>query len=232
MIVAIHQPQYLPWLAYCDKANACDRFVYLDNVQFQKNGVQNRNQIKTADGPLWLTVPVHAHMRHSIALTEIAGEEWSEKHLRTIALNYAKAKHFAQCRQELELILRREWKYLAELNIAMTEWIFERLDISCERVKASALTATGKGEELVLNICRELGAKVYLSGQGAKAYQDDTRFREHGIEVRHQRYEPSAYEQCHAKLGFIAGLSALDAILNLGPSARELIQSRAGAQKA
>jgi len=58
MIVAVHQPQYLPWLGYFAKIDRADLFVLLDNVQFKKNEWQNRNQIKAAGGPQWLTVPV------------------------------------------------------------------------------------------------------------------------------------------------------------------------------
>src|SRR5262249_2175495 len=54
--VAIHQPQYLPWAPLLAKAAACDVWVHLDSVPFQKNGVQNRNRIKTPQGPCWLTV--------------------------------------------------------------------------------------------------------------------------------------------------------------------------------
>jgi len=58
MIVAIHQPQFMPWLGYFDKMDRADCFVLLDNVQFKKNEWQNRNRIKTAQGAMWLTVPV------------------------------------------------------------------------------------------------------------------------------------------------------------------------------
>ena len=58
MIVAVHQPQYLPWLGYFDKIDKADVFVLLDTVQFKKNEWQNRNKIKTAQGWQWLTVPV------------------------------------------------------------------------------------------------------------------------------------------------------------------------------
>ncbi|MCK7503766.1 MAG: WbqC family protein [Desulfobacterales bacterium] len=58
MIVAIHQPQYLPWLGYFDKMLKADVFCYLDTVQYKKNEWQNRNRIKTAQGWQWLTVPV------------------------------------------------------------------------------------------------------------------------------------------------------------------------------
>src|SRR5580765_832935 len=93
MIVAIHQPQYLPWLPYCDKVDSCDLFVYLDNVQYQKNGLQNRNQIKTATGPAWLTVPVHATLSKTIAETGIADLRWKNKHERSIEMNYARAPY-------------------------------------------------------------------------------------------------------------------------------------------
>ena len=58
MKVGIHQPHYLPWLPYFIKIAKCDIFIVLDNVDFQKNGLQNRNQIKTDKGYQWLTVPV------------------------------------------------------------------------------------------------------------------------------------------------------------------------------
>src|SRR5579862_8159489 len=66
MIVAIHQPHYLPWLRYIDKIARSDVFVLLDDAQYTKNGWQNRNKIKCAagsrcvDGWMYLTVPVLA----------------------------------------------------------------------------------------------------------------------------------------------------------------------------
>ncbi|MBI3637246.1 MAG: WbqC family protein, partial [Candidatus Rokubacteria bacterium] len=49
MKVAIHQPHYLPWLGYLAKWAAADVFIVLDTVQYEKNGWQNRNRIKTRD---------------------------------------------------------------------------------------------------------------------------------------------------------------------------------------
>ncbi|PYN08619.1 MAG: hypothetical protein DME02_07080 [Candidatus Rokuibacteriota bacterium] len=72
--VAIHQPQYLPWLGYLAKWAAADLFVFLDSVQYEKNGWQNRNRIKTADGARWLTVPVHARLGTPITDVAIDGE--------------------------------------------------------------------------------------------------------------------------------------------------------------
>jgi hypothetical protein len=58
MIVSIHQPNYLPWLAYFRKIADADRFVFFDNVQMPiGKSLVSRNRVKTAQGVRWLTVP-------------------------------------------------------------------------------------------------------------------------------------------------------------------------------
>lgn len=220
-IVAIHQPQYLPWLPYLSKVAQCDVFVYLDNVQFQKNGVQNRNQIKTANGPAWLTVPVRASMQVNIGQTPIDNSQhWRQKHLRSIENAYARAPFKGLLEEGLRQILESEWNYLGDLNIAVTEWMFKQLDIRCERVRSSDINASGLKDDLVLSICREVGGRTYLSGNGAKAYQDPEKFREQGIELTYQHVDNRQYPQCFAKTGFLPALSGLDLILNVGDKAR------------
>jgi hypothetical protein len=225
VIVAIHQPQYLPWLPYCDKADNCDVFVYLDNVQYQKNGLQNRNQIKTATGPTWLTIPVHATLSKMIAETGIADPRWQKKHIRSIEMNYARAPHLECFSGQLKPIMERDWTILADLNIAVTDWFFERLGIKCKRVRASDLSVAGEADDLVVNICEAVGAEVYISGQGARDYQDEKKFQERGIELRYQEYRNPPYPQCYSDIGFVPNLSALDLILNTGPQAREIMHA-------
>ena len=58
MVVAIHQPEHLPWLGFFDKARQADLLILLDCVQFRKNYFQNRNRIRTEDGWCWITLPV------------------------------------------------------------------------------------------------------------------------------------------------------------------------------
>ena len=58
MIVTIHQPEHLPYFGFLDKVNKSDIFVILDDVDFNKNNFQNRNQILTQNGAKWLSIPV------------------------------------------------------------------------------------------------------------------------------------------------------------------------------
>ncbi|MDR3400907.1 MAG: WbqC family protein [Chthoniobacter sp.] len=223
MIVAIHQPQYLPWIPYFDKADQCDVFVHLDSVQFQKNGVQNRNQILTAQGPLWLTVPVSASLERTIRDTPIADRRWPKKHIRTIEQEYRRAPHAGLFDESLRALLEQDWPSLAALNIAVTGWMFERLGIRCRCVRASDLVVDGTKDDLVIGICRAVGATEYLSGTGAKSYQTPEKFTEHGIALRYQNYRNQPYSQCHSTSAFTPDLSALDLLLNAGPQARGIM---------
>ena len=110
MRVSIHQPQYLPWLPYFQKIEESDLFIFLDNVDFQKNGLQNRNQIKTANGAQWLTVPVKQSLGQKIVETRIANSNlWRKKHWQTIRQNYGKAQAFSQYERQLEHFYTRDW---------------------------------------------------------------------------------------------------------------------------
>ena len=92
MIISIHQPQYIPWLPYFAKIAMCDTFVFLDNVQFQK-WIANRNELKNSNGRFWLTVPSPLVLV-KIKETKIADQIWSKKHIKTIKINYGKAKNY------------------------------------------------------------------------------------------------------------------------------------------
>lgn len=222
MIVAIHQPQYLPWVPYFDKASQCDVFIHLDNVQFARRGVQNRNQIKTASGAQWLTVPVNARRETLIEEVMIAENPWKESHVRSVEVNYTRSAHFALW-QEIRPILEQPWEKLVDLNIALTDWFFARLGIACRTVRASSLGVTGGKQDLMINLCKAVGGDVYLSGTGAAAYQTEDAFSREGIELRYQAYANQPYVQCFPEAGFVADLSALDLVLNAGPDAAAIL---------
>lgn len=225
MIVSIHQPQYLPWVPYFDKADSCDLLVHLDTVQFQRRGVQNRNQIKTAGGAQWLTVPVNADRNTTIREVAIADANWQRKHIGSIEHSYRHAPFFNMFEKGLRPILAEERANLCDLNAAVTNWMFGCLGILCKQVRASELRVSGAKDDLILSICEAVGATVYLSGQGARDYQDEKKFQERGIELRYQDYHNQPYPQCLSEIGFVPNLSALDLILNVGPKGREIMKA-------
>ncbi len=218
MIISIHQPQYLPWLPFFDKVDKSDYFIYLDNVQFQKNGVQNRNKIKTPHGELWLTVPVsRSGLDTKIKDVKINGELFKKKHIKSIKQNYSSAPYLNNYLDQIEKIIDIDYSNLADLNIALSEWFFKQFQINTIRLRASELDARGSKGDLVLDICEKLDASVYISGRGAKDYQDEEKFSRKNITIKYQQYNSPIYKQCWPKLGFVKDLSSLDLLLNEGP---------------
>ena len=148
-----------------------DVFVYLDTVQFSKNGLQNRNQIKTAQGPGWLTIPVQQSLGQTIIQTQAADSSIFRKHFRTLEMNYAGSPGFKLWKGELEALLMSCSTSLVDAAIDTTEWMLSKLNIGSRRLRASELQGIGgKASELVASICGSLGATFYLSGSGALSY--------------------------------------------------------------
>ena len=222
MKIAIHQPQYFPWPPYVHKVMSADIFVYLDTVQFSKNGVQNRNQIKTAQGPQWLTVAVKQELGPSIRETRIADPKITIKHWKTLQANYARTPGFQRWKDELHDLLNHEYQTLAEVAIASTEWMIEKLRLNNQRVRASEIPEThGRASELVASICEALKADQYLTGTGALAYLQADDFKRIECSVNVQQWKSFTYEQAHGD--FVADLSTLDLLLNHPDTSAEMI---------
>ena len=123
MIISIHQPQYFPWLPYFSKIARSDLFIFLDKVQYQKNGLQNRNELKNSNGRFWLTIPVSFSLGEKICDIKMAGSDWSKKHLKSIRINYSKAKNLLFFEENIAPILSNNILSLSELNIEIIKTI-------------------------------------------------------------------------------------------------------------
>ena len=224
MRVAIHQPHYLPWLGYLAKWAAADVFVFLDTVQYEKNGWQNRNRIKTAAGPRWLTVPVNVRLGTPIREVTVDGAQpWPERHRLAIAQAYAGAPHLDRYRAELDALYAKAWPRLAPLAVATAEWLARTAGIVTPTRLASALpvTAADPTERLVA-LCQAVGADTYLAGRDGARYMDVKRFAEAGIEVLYQDYAHPAYAQLHGE--FAPNCSGLDLLLTHGDEALAILR--------
>lgn len=224
-IAAIHQPQYLPYLGFFHKLLHCDIFVVLDNVQFQKNGLQNRNKIKTSQGWQWLTVPVIHRFGQLINEVRISPEVfWQRKHWGALVSNYSHAPYFDLYAPGLKDLLNRKWSHLCDLNMALTQWTAEALGIKTSILYSSALKVEGSQTEYLISICNAVEADCYLSGPGGKRYMDLMAFEAVGIAVIWQEFTTSVYEQLFPEAGFVPNLSVVDALFNHGPETIEFLR--------
>lgn len=226
MIITIHQPEYLPWLGFFDRIIKSDVFVILDHVQYQKNCNINRNRIKNANGPEWLTVPVHKKMDHmEISKVQIQNSlEWREKHYKTIVMNYAKATHFAAFHDVIKAIYEQNWDSISELDTSIIISILEKLGVKKKIYKSSELHPEGKSTEMLVDICKKLNGDTYLSGEGGKRYMDTKAFDDAGIKIEWQTFTHPVYTQQYNKLGFISHLSFIDLLFNHGVDSLEILK--------
>lgn len=224
MLVAIHQPEHLPWLGFFEKLLRADVFVLLDDVQFSKGDFQNRNRVKGQGGAQWLTVPVAHGFGQKINEVETAGDAWRAKHWKTLRSCYARAAHFETHAGEFEEFYARPWGKLSELNVGAIRLLARAFGVEKELVFSSALGAAGQKSELVLNICKAVGATRYYSGRAGSTYLDAEAFRRGGVEIVVQEFEHPVYEQLFTKgLGFVPNLSAVDLLFNRGAGGLELL---------
>ncbi|MFC1814702.1 WbqC family protein [Thermodesulfobacteriota bacterium] len=223
MIVAIHQPQYLPWIGYFDKMQKADAFCYLDNVQYKKNEWQNRNRIKTSQGWQWVTVPVQYRFPQKINEVTINNAvEWRRKHFQALISNYGKAPFFKDYIEFFEQAYLQNWEFLSDLNIYLVEYIREKLDMGNNRtVTASSLSLSDDPTERLIDICEALGGDIYLSGRDGFNYMNLKRFKDRGVKVIAQDFNHPLYPQCFGE--FQTHLSVVDLLFNCGPDSKKKI---------
>ncbi len=228
MKIAISQPTYLPWIGYFDLIDQVDIFVFLDDVQFEKQSWQQRNRIKTPTGLQWLTVPVIFRGRFGQLINEVEIRDagFCRAHLRAVELNYRRARFFDRYFDELGFLLRcAEGTRLVDLNIRLIEWFMDALGIKTRLLISSCLGQAGKRTELLTNICNSLGATQYISPLGSAAYlleQTDVPLGT-DVELVFQHYEHPRSRQLFPP--FCPQASILDLLFNEGADSLEILRS-------
>lgn len=222
MIVSIHQPGYLPWLGFFKKIESSDIFVFLDDVQYEKNWVQNRNKIRTSEGSMWLTVPVNAPF--GCLLNEVRIDNtsnWTNKHKKSIELNYSKAKYFNNFWPCLEQIYEKNFDFLIDIDMEIIRLLMKELSIQTKTIFSSELDISQKSSDRILEICKRLNADIYISGELGGNYLNLEDFEKSGIQIQFQKFQHPTYEQCYKP--FLLNMSAIDLVFNEGKNASKVL---------
>jgi hypothetical protein len=229
-IVAIHQPNFLPWIGYFYKIAKSDIFVFLDNVQYEKNGFINRNKIKTPQNAMWLTVPVNFKFGELINEVKISNHiSWREKHLKTFEMNYKRSDFFEDVFEIIKgIYCSKDWQNLSDLNINLVEAVARYLGLNTPFVKSSTLGVEAKSTELLMQIVKKVGGDIYLSGFGGVKYQEETEFAKAGIKLMYSDFNHPAYKQLWGD--FVPNLSVIDLLFNTGNESAQIIKNSKGAK--
>lgn len=215
--VAIHQPNYAPWLGYFAKIARAGTLVFLDDVQFSKNSYINRVQVLGRDAARWLTVPVSVHLGQTIAETRAAQQGWPQRHLDTLRGRYGRSARFRETWPLVtDFYADLPDTSLAASNRTLIERIAAVLGLRCRFVASSQIdTGATTGDERLARIVHAIApGGTYLSGRGGAAYQMPETFAKAGLSLAYLDFQHPRYAQDGP--AFIAGLSVLDALFHSG----------------
>jgi hypothetical protein len=232
VILAAHQPSYLPWLGYLAKIAAADVFVVMDDLQYEAQNFQNRNRLKSNQGAIWAQVPLLRGSRSDridekrICNDGNPREHWQRRTWNMLRIHYGGAPHFDLYREALEDVYTRPWTSLLELDVHLLGLFLRWFEITRPVLRSSSLALTGMKTARILDLCKKTGARTYLSGRGGSVdYLDVQLLGDAGVEVAWQSFRHPTYSQRYPALGFVSHLSALDLLLNCGPSSADILRA-------
>jgi WbqC-like protein family len=226
----ILQPSYIPWCGYFHQIQKADLFVFYDDVQYDDRGFRNRNRVKTAGGPRWLTIPVHSQgvqiTKTPIRDVRISWDRpWARKHWETIRQSYGRAPHFRRYAELLQDFYARRGETLADFTIELTVALAWELGLTSTRfLRSSSLSVEGTRTDRLLAVLAAVGGDHYISGPSARAYIEEDKLRAAGVTLEYMSYDYPEYEQLYPP--FEPKLSILDLLFMKGPEAGEWVWGR------
>ena len=226
----MHQPNFLPWVGYFEKLNQSDVFVLLDMVQVPRGrSYANRTRIKGKGGIVELTIPVSKQKAKDGLMTYrdmlTVDVRSLSKIVQTFKRTYSKAPFFDDVFPKVESLM--EIKNICDFNLEFIEWVIDYLGISTKAARMSELfdvdAEIPMKNELIVNLCKSQGADTYLSGQGARVYNDESFLKAHDVALRYHEFSATQYPQFGKS--FDASLSMADCLCHLGTSSTRILQS-------
>ena len=228
-MIAISQPTYLPWVGYFALIHSCKKFVFLDDVQFDRRSWQQRNRILINQKINYLTLPIKKKGLRSQLINEtiVENKDSFKKHSIKIRHAYSKARYFKDYFNFFEEILDESSKKesLSETNIFIIKKIAELIDIQTDFKISSKINVAGKKSDKIINLCKILKTKNYLINKGALQYitDDQKKFIDNDINLHLLDFKTIHYNQFSKT--FVGELSILDLIFNEGPTTQNILKN-------
>jgi hypothetical protein len=204
--VAVATPPFAPPLAFFARWQRADLLVAGDTFAYSRRSAASRTRIQTPEGLLWLGVPVDSGQTgrplHQVRLATHATDArlpWPRKLARTLRFTYGTAPFYAHYASRLKELFEQPHPSLAHLNVALLGLLAGWLGVTTPLVLASELSGAPPTEREVLDV---LSARSPGAAVAETAYHEAPRYAHNGA--------------------FVPGLSALDALMAIGPEAGRL----------
>ena len=225
MIVAIHQPDFMPWLGFFRKLARADTWIVLDHVLNSTRDAAfwgRRVQLLVNGSPHWLSVPLektpsggHGGIPISRMRIQLTDQQVFDNRLQTVREAYAKSRYFLEYFYLVEDYFGSSEPSLVRRNMGFTSAVLSLLRLSPTVVYSSDMASRGVGTDLLVSLIREVGGSEYVSGTGSAGYLNPASFKANGIALSFNHFEHPTYPQRLAKT-FVPGLSIVDALFSVG----------------
>lgn len=217
-IIAIHQPNFMPWLGFFQKLYFAETLILLDDAQYCKNSWINRTKIKGETGhERWLTVPVRYRFSEKPRIKGITidnSRRWQQEHLEKLKNYYANAPCFEEVFPFIVELYTGKFSHLLDFNRHVLSGFLVRLDLYKNITFASSFNLKEKASQRLVELVRRQNGSVYLCGDGSTAYLEQKLFDKQGIEILFMQYQQPRYPR--GKGSFASGLSIVDAAFHCG----------------
>jgi hypothetical protein len=144
---------------------------------------------------------------------------WARKHLESLKSAYGNAPYFRDHLEFVEEMFLPSVERLLDLNMKIIRYLMRQLHMETKLVLLSKLRIEARGDQMLVEICRKLGASHFLAQHAAKKYLNEGLFHEAGIELKYFKPPSLIYPQLWGN--FIPNLSTFDLLFNCGPKARD-----------
>ena len=221
--VAIHQPNYLPWPGYFYKLWLCDKFVFLDHVKLNKQGITRRTYVPKSSEPSvksYLTIPLLKHSDYTPIkdLKIDHSKDWARQHLHIIYQLYHKTPFVSELWPQLVNWYGDSGAFdsLVDWNVFLINNIMTDLGINRETHLSSTMNIKGVKDEMHTEIINKLGGNIYISGASGTEYRKDSVFKAHSIKVIDIDFMSYMKDKPYKSSKYIPGLNILDILFNIG----------------
>ena len=218
-LTAVRPPEYWPAPQMIALADAADRLVLADTLQYSRQSYQNRARLRTPDGWQWISVPLKGG-QHGRPISDVEirhRHAWMGKHWRAMHFNYRRSPYFDYYEPRLRPIFAERWGTLGDLTCRSVGLVADLLGITTPIERASRMEGAPATVPAILEAC---GTDRLLTGRDTAAI--DEAF---APDVRVLSIAPLRYRQNFD--GFEAGMSTLDLLFNYGPESLSMIRRAA-----
>ena len=222
-MVAIHQPNFFPWLGFFDKLRRSDVFIMMDTAQIPKSGASYTNKVDIATRNGRFPISLNIKRIHNVVIpimhVEILADVKRKKIAKTIEHSYKTAPYFHSEFPFIKDLIMNNETNLCDYNINAIMRAAERICINNGKIIKSSdlgfIMTKGNLSQLIVNMVKSVGGTIFLSGPRSAWHMDKSVFDAAGVQIHFTEYSCPCYRQVGSSM-FVPGLSFIDAALNIG----------------